>query len=125
MRLGPILGGMVMTTMLAGCAGDQLSASGQQQVIAAPVVMEGRWVLAAPNAPTCGMNFAGVLGAHNGAIEPEGGCPGDFFTSRHWHLAGDTLSISDHDDQPLAQLKFAAGRFEGQSTGGMPVTLTH
>lgn len=55
---------------------------------------------------------------------PEGGCPGKFFTSRGWTLDQGTLVINDDENQPLAQFKFAAGRFEGQANAGMAVTLT-
>ena len=87
--------------------------------------MAGRWMLSAPNAPPCGMEFEGEPGQQQGAIDPDGGCPGNFFTSRHWTFgAGHTLTIADHDNQPLAQLNLAEGRFAGQSTAGMPVTLS-
>ena len=67
------------------------------------VTMTGRWILAAPNAPSCGMNFASSPGGQDGTIAPEGGCPGNFFTSRHWTLAQGTLTINDHENKPLAQ----------------------
>ena len=34
------------------------------------------------------------------------------------------LAINDQDNQPLAKLSYAGGRFEGQSTAGTPVTLS-
>ena len=80
-------------------------------------------MLAAPNAPPCGMNFGGAAGAQQGSIAPEGGCPGNFFMSRHWTLAGNVLTINDHEDKPLAELKLAGAGYEGQSTTGTPVTL--
>ncbi|MGH6665068.1 MAG: AprI/Inh family metalloprotease inhibitor [Pseudolabrys sp.] len=86
--------------------------------------MTGRWILAASNAPTCGMNFAGSPGAQQGTVTPEGGCPGSFFTSTHWRLDQGMLVIDDEENQPLAQLTYAGGRFEGQATAGMAVTLT-
>ena len=86
--------------------------------------MAGRWILAAPNAPSCGMNFAGAPGAREGTISPEGGCPDKFFMSRRWTLEQGALMIVDEDNQPLATLSYADGRFEGQSTAGVPVTLT-
>jgi hypothetical protein len=79
--------------------------------------------LSAPDAPSCGMNFAGAPNAHDGTIAPEGGCPGKFFTSRHWTLRQGGLTINDHENQPLAQLTFANGHFEGQADAGAPVTL--
>ncbi len=69
------------------------------------------------------MKFEGEPGRQDGAIRPEGGCPGNFYTSRHWSLAQDTLTIVDHNNAPLAQLKLAGDRFAGQSTAGVPVTL--
>ena len=86
--------------------------------------MTGRWILSAPNAPSCGMNFADAPGGHEGAIEPEGGCPGNFFTSRHWTLAAGRAHDQRPENQPLAQLTFTDGHFEGQATAGTPVTLT-
>lgn len=86
--------------------------------------MAGRWILAAPNAPVCGMNFAGAPGARDGTVSPEGGCPGKFFMSRRWTLEQGALVINDEDNQPLANFSNAGGRFEGQSTAGFPVTLS-
>ena len=111
--------------MLAGCAGQGLSLGGSEAApAAAPVSLAGRWMLAAPNAPACGMIFAGTQGAREGTLAPEGGCPGKFFTSRRWSFDGSALIIKDHDGQPLANLNFAKGRFEGRSTAGTAVTLS-
>ena len=44
--------------------------------------MAGRWILAAPNAPTCGINFSGAPGVQQGTLLPEGGCPEKFYLSR-------------------------------------------
>jgi len=87
-------------------------------------VMAGRWILSAPNAPTCGINFSGDPGVQQGALVPEGGCPERFFLSRSWALDRNTLTIRDDGNQVLAQLIFANGAFSGTSTGGTPVTLT-
>jgi len=87
-------------------------------------IMAGRWILAAPNAPTCGINFTGDPGVQQGALVPEGGCPERFFLSRSWALDGNTLTIRDDRNQVLAQLTFANGAFTGTSIGGTPVTLT-
>ena len=87
--------------------------------------MAGRWTLAAPNTPSCRMTFALAPGRSNqGAIQPEGGCPGELFRSRSWALAQGTLTINDAGNQPLASLKLAEGGFQGTSTAGLPVTLT-
>jgi hypothetical protein len=83
--------------------------------------MPGRWMLSAPNAPMCGMNFTGA--GRSGKVSPEGGCPGNFYLSRSWALESDTLVIKDESDEVLARLPNASGRFEGQSTAGLSVTL--
>src|SRR5262249_61539901 len=49
-----------------------------------PVNMAGRWTLTAPGTGGCAMNFGATPGAAEGTIAPEGGCPGNFFTSRKW-----------------------------------------
>ena len=116
----PRTAGVAMGALaLAACGsvGDQTAAPQTTEI------MTGRWILSAPNAPSCGMNFAGAPGAHEGTIEPEGGCPGKFFTSRHWTLEQSALTINDHENQPLAHLTVADDRFEGQATAGPPVTL--
>lgn len=113
-------GACVFALQLAGCAGHPLAGSA-----ATPDAgMSGRWMLAAPNAPSCGMIFSSPPGAREGSVSPEGGCPGRFFMSRRWSLSSGGLTIVDEDSQPLATLSYANGRFEGQATGGMPVTLT-
>jgi hypothetical protein len=118
-----IAGGVLGALMLAGCASSPLG--GATPAATAPAVdMAGRWFLSVPNAPSCGMNFSGAPGAQEGTIAPQGGCPGDFFTSRHWTLAQDALTINDHQNRPLAQLTFAGGRFQGQAAAGTPVTLS-
>lgn len=110
--------------LLAGCAGEQLTvASSSSPQSGPPSTMSGRWFLVASNAPPCGISFSGTSGAQEGRIAPEGGCPGRFFLSRRWSLAGDTLTISDEDGQPLGTLKFAAGQFDGEAATGMKVTL--
>ena len=118
MRIG--FAGLMLALSLTGCAGGPLGA----QKSAAEFTIAGRWILSAPGAPSCGLNFNVAPGAQQGTIAPEGGCPGDFFTSRRWTLAEGTLTIADEESQPLAQLKFADDRFAGQSTGGIPITLT-
>ena len=85
--------------------------------------MTGRWIFAAPNAPTCGINFNGAPGVQQGTLVPEGGCPEKFYLSRSWALDQNTLVINDDNGQPLAQLTFANGAFSGTSSAGTPVTL--
>ena len=95
------------------------------RVAGSDVDMVGRWVLASPNAGFCNMTFSGKAGSAEGAIAPEGGCPGNFFTSRKWAFEQSGLVIRNHKGEPLAQLS-AAGptRLEGQATSGEQITLT-
>ncbi len=112
-------GGLVMALMLAACAGAP---------VAAPVAaasMAGRWTLDAPNTPSCRMVFELAPGQSNqGAVQPDGGCPGEMFRSRSWLLANDALTIDDGENRPLATLKRAANGFQGTSSAGLPLTLT-
>jgi hypothetical protein len=110
--------------LLAGCAGNPLGDATPAAAPTQPLIMNGRWILATPNAPSCGVNFEGAAGGQQGIVAPEGGCPGNFFTSRHWTLAQGTLTIDDQNNLPLAQLNHADGRFEGKATAGTPVTLS-
>lgn len=116
-----ILGALIALT-LAGCAGQGSLFGGKPQQD--DNGMAGRWILAAPNAPSCGMNFTGASGARSGNVSPEGGCPGNFYLSRHWLLEQDALVINDDEDRPLARLPMSGGRYEGTSTAGLPLTLT-
>jgi hypothetical protein len=116
-------GGMVMAALLAACATEQ----GPVPAALTPQSdMTGRWLLTAPNAPPCGMEFGGAPGQVAGPIVPEGGCPGKFFTSRRWTFAQDTLTltITDRDNVPLAQFTLGGGQFAGKTTAGQPVTLS-
>jgi hypothetical protein len=115
--------GVLIALLLAGCAGGLFGDS--TPAAATPTAdMAGRWILTAPNAPSCGMNFGGAPGVQQGTVAPEGGCPGKFFTSRHWTIEQGALTINDQENQPLAHLAFAGDRFEGQATAGMAVTLS-
>jgi hypothetical protein len=110
--------------LLTGCAGEQ-AVTGTTMVRpgAPPEPMAGRWVLAS-GPSQCGMNFGGTPEAPEGTIAPEGGCPGNFYTSRKWTFDQTGLVIRDHNGQPLAQLALAGpGRFEGKATAGATVTL--
>jgi hypothetical protein len=69
------------------------------------------------------MNLGATPGAPEGTVAPEGGCPGNFYTSRKWVYDHTGLSIRNHRGEPLAQLTMADGRFSGQSVTGEPVTL--
>jgi Protease inhibitor Inh len=89
-----------------------------------PVNMDGRWRLAAQGGGTCSLNFGATPGVGQGTIAPEGGCPGNFFTSRKWIFEQGGLTIQDHTGQPLAQLVLAgSSRFEGQASNGQAISL--
>ncbi len=121
---GRVAGGILIALVLAGCSGERFSFGDSVPAAQTPNSdMSGRWMLSAPNAPPCGMEFGGAPGAHEGTIAPDGGCPSNFFMSRRWALEQDALVISDKESNPLARLNIAGGRFAGQSTAGVPVTL--
>jgi hypothetical protein len=109
---------------LAGCAGEQaLTGTTMVHPGAPPEPMAGRWVLAS-GPSQCGMNFGGTPEASEGTIAPEGGCPGNFYTSRKWTFEQGSLVVRDHNGAPLGQLALAGpGRFEGKATNGVQVTL--
>ena len=121
MRSGVII---ALALTLAGCAGEQ-AVTGTTMVRpgAPPEPMAGRWMLAS-GPSQCGMNFGGTPEAPEGTIAPEGGCPGNFFTSRKWTFEQGSLVIRDHNGQPLGQLALASpGRFDGKATNGQQLTL--
>ena len=112
---------------LTGCAGEQAvtgaPASGTRYG-APPEPMAGRWQLAAAGASQCVMNFGGTPDMGEGSIAPEGGCPGNFYTSRKWTFEQGSLVIRDHNGQSLGQLALASpGRFDGKATNGQQLTL--
>jgi hypothetical protein len=91
---------------------------------AAGVDMTGRWFLATSGSGMCAMTFNAAPGALEGGIAPEGGCPGNFFTSRQWALSQGALVIRDHNGAPLVQLaSVGPGRFEGRTATGEVVSL--
>jgi hypothetical protein len=91
----------------------------------APVEMAGRWTLASTAGGACSMNFRPATGVAEGAIAPEGGCPGAFFTSRKWTYEQTGLVIRDHTGKTLAQLAAAGpSRFEGRTAEGAGITLS-
>ena len=59
-------GSVLIALMLAGCAGGVARSAIKPQRRRTDIGMAGRWMLAAPNAPTCGMNFTGAPGAREG-----------------------------------------------------------
>ena len=118
--------------VLAGCSGDRssfqfpgASAPGAVpgQPASPPVKMAGRWLLMSPGRGQCNMNFGAAPGAAEGTIAPEGGCPGQFYTSRKWAFDSAGLVIRNHNGVPLAQLSAAGSQFTGQSATGEPITL--
>ncbi|MGA2816313.1 MAG: AprI/Inh family metalloprotease inhibitor [Xanthobacteraceae bacterium] len=123
-RAAKTLAALLMLAALAGCA----SANRPEPPPAAaapppppppppPVDLNGRWRLTAAGSGACFMNFGNAPGAVQGTIAPEGGCPGNFFTSRKWTYEHSALIIRDHKGEVLAELAFAGGRFEGQGSG--------
>ncbi|HTV26865.1 MAG TPA: hypothetical protein VMF32_03710 [Xanthobacteraceae bacterium] len=68
---------------------------------------------AAPPPPPPGPGPAPAF-ALQGTIAPEGGCPGNFFTSRKWTFEHGMLIIRDFKSQQLAQLSYSGDRFEGE-----------
>lgn len=115
---------LLSALLLAGCAGGQVGLTDTPPPQAASAGMAGRWFLSAPNAPPCGISLSGTPGAQEGRMAPEGGCPGRFFLSRRWSLAGDTLTISDDSGEPLGTLKRGSDQFEGEAVTGMKVSLS-
>jgi hypothetical protein len=122
---------------VAACAGDRVGgfalpgsspepAAQPAQPTAPPTDMAGRWLLSSPERGQCHMTFAATgAGATEGAIRPEGGCPGRFYMSRSWTFEGGRLVMRDHNKKPLAQLSASAAGFEGTATSGEPVSLMH
>ncbi len=89
-----------------------------------PVNLAGRWTLAAAAGQSCFMTLGDAPGAAQGTIAPEGGCPGRFFTSRKWTFEHGLLIIGEHKGEPLAQLSYSGGRFEGKDTNGGALSLS-
>ena len=112
---------------LGGCASETVvnAPAGGTRYGAPPEPMGGRWQLAAPGVSQCAMTFGTAQSEGEGTIAPEGGCPGNFYTSRKWTFEQGSLVIRDHNGQPLGQLAQAApGRFDGKATNGQQVLLS-
>jgi hypothetical protein len=87
--------------------------------------MAGAWMLSSFAGGSCLMNVAGAPGAGEGTIAPDGGCPGDFFTSRKWTFERDALVIHNHAGELVARLSGVTPvRFDGQSVSGEPISLS-
>jgi len=121
----------LFTIVLTGCGGGGSLLSDEpdkpQAIAADPAKelgMEGRWLLAAPNAPSCGLTFTGPPGASEGRVTPDGGCPQRFFLARRWRLADNGLTIVDGDGVALGTFRNAGDRFEGRSATATALTLS-
>ena len=134
---------IALLSLLAGvsaCGSDRLSSGSVEPMTGAPAArvmatalapggapspdMTGRWMLTSPGLGTCVMNFGNATGSPEGTIAPEGGCPGDFFTSRRWIFEKNALVIRNHNGEPLAQLSAVTPmRFDGQSNNGESISL--
>jgi hypothetical protein len=126
---------------LAGCSSDRFlgSSTSEQQPpppppnarpaaravpTPPPIDMAGRWQLASTAGGACAMTFAATPGSGEGTIAPEGGCPGNFFTSRRWIFDQNALVIRNHTGATLASLAFSPpARFEGQAATGETISL--
>ena len=125
-RAVPVLGAL----LLAGCVGDGTTTGMTSGSPAAPsgaaapaADIAGRWTLSSSAGGACAMTFV-MGGPSDGAIRPEGGCPGNFFTSRKWSLDGGALVIRNHNGDPLARLTAVAPtRYEGQTAAGQQLSL--
>jgi hypothetical protein len=135
------VGALLLASALAGCSGNGLLGAPRPAAQTAPTPQEaeappaapppvdlaGRWHLTAAAGGACFMNFGDVPATPNavkGTIAPEGGCPGNFFTSRKWSYDDGVLNIRDFKNQPLAQLSYAGDHFQGHDTSGGPLTLS-
>ena len=120
---------LLVFTALVGCASSappepEVAAAPPPQPPPPPVDLAGRWRFTETGGGACFMKFGDAPGAMQGTIAPEGGCPGNFFTSRRWTFEHDLLIIRDHKDEPLARLSFLSGRFEGHEASGAALSLS-
>ncbi|MBN8920305.1 MAG: AprI/Inh family metalloprotease inhibitor [Rhizobiales bacterium] len=92
--------------------------------IAAPADLAGRWALTTMGA-TCAVNIVPGTSPTEGGVRPEGGCAGNFYTTRKWTYEANGLVLRDHTGKPLAQLTLLGqGRYGGRTeSGGQPVEL--
>jgi Protease inhibitor Inh len=129
---------LLMLGALAACAGTPkpepapaaaaapapAAAAPPPQPTPPPIDLAGRWRLTAAAGGACFMTLGAAAGAGQGTIAPEGGCPGNFFTSRKWTYEHDNLIVRNHKGEPLAQLSFTGGHFEGADAGGGTLSLS-
>jgi hypothetical protein len=94
----------------------------QPELTPPPIDMAGRWRLAGAAGGGCFMTFGVAAGApataSQGTIAPEGGCPGNFFTSRKWTFEDGALIIHDFKGQTLARLAYSGDHFQGEGATG-------
>lgn len=67
---------------------------------------------------TFGVAAGAPANAAQGTIAPEGGCPGNFFTSRKWTFEDRALIIRDFKGQTLARLAYSGDHFQGEDASG-------
>jgi hypothetical protein len=125
----------LVLALAGGCSGSSLIGASpeaekpapsapppQPELTPPPVDVGGRWRLAAATGGGCFMTFGVVAGAPAGAaqgtIAPEGGCPGNFFTSRKWTFEDGALIIRDFKGQQLARLAYSGDHFQGEDASG-------
>jgi hypothetical protein len=124
---------LAATLSLAACVsngtttGANLGPSGAAGPTAGPGIasadVAGRWTLSSSAGGSCAMTFVAGAGG-DGAVRPEGGCPGKFFTSRKWSLEGGAMVIRNHNNEPLARLTAVSpSRYEGQLSSGQQLSL--
>ena len=114
--------GILVVLTLAGCAGERISL--ESAPTQKDLTIPGRWILSTANAPSCGLEFGGVASGRAGSVSPDGGCPGKFYMSRRWSTDDGAITITDAENQTLAHFRLVGDRYEGQSTGGTPMTLS-
>ena len=97
----------LMAMALTGCSGDRMSFGGAAPAVPADVERKHGRTLDIGGAELAVLRHgiqrrAGR--AHWAPSTPDGGCPGNFYTSRQWAMEQNALVIRDNKNQPLAQL---------------------
>lgn len=130
--LGACSGNTILGSQPEPDAASPPAAEPEPPLPAPPVDIAGRWQLSAAAGGACMMNFGANPGAAataasaapQGTIAPEGGCPGNFFTSRKWTFEDGKLIIRDFKGRQLAQLSYLGAHFEGKDASGGALTLS-